>query len=117
MCKLVQLEDESHNSDEDYKPESEAESASDIDEKRRQMNREALCFDPEKKNTNYNGMRVTDEIEVIEINESAAATASYIVGWVIINVYVAIRYGAWMHSKMSSLAKRDSPRMLELARR
>ena len=47
MCKLVQLEDESHNSDEDYKPESEAESTSDIDEKRRQMNREVLCFDPE----------------------------------------------------------------------
>ena len=77
MCKLVQLEDKFHNSDIDHKPESEAESASDIDENWRQMNREALCFKQEKQNTNYNGIRITDEIEVLEINESAAVTASY----------------------------------------
>ena len=33
FCKLVQLEDKTHESDEDYKPESELEPTSDIDEK------------------------------------------------------------------------------------
>ena len=42
FCKLVQLEDESYKSEEEYKPESEAESLSDIEHKRRKMNREAL---------------------------------------------------------------------------
>ena len=42
---------EKNQSDDSYEPESDVASASDIDEKRRTMNREGLSFDPEKQNT------------------------------------------------------------------
>ena len=53
LCKITKLEDKSHESDEDYKPESETDSVSDLDDKRRQLNRESHLFDPEKQNTTY----------------------------------------------------------------
>ena len=44
MCKLTKLEVESDKSDEDYSPESETELLSDLDDKRRRLNREANLF-------------------------------------------------------------------------
>ena len=74
----MKLEDEEKKtSDCSYEPESEVESASDIDEKRRQTNQEMLCFDPEKQNTKYNGNPVPAKIPGVEINEKATQTASY----------------------------------------
>ena len=47
-CKLTELVQEVYCSEEDYKPESnsESESVSDADEKRRRVSRESLLFDP-----------------------------------------------------------------------
>ena len=79
MCKLTQLE--VYDSKDDYKLESDFESSasSDIDEKRRQLNREAVyvSFDPEKQNTRYNTKALPSEIPVIEINEKPTETADY----------------------------------------
>ena len=77
MCKITKLEEESHKSDEDYKPESEVESVSGMDDKKHQLNKESHLFDPEKQNTQYNMKPLPTKIPVIEINERATETASY----------------------------------------
>ena len=41
------------------------------------MNREALIFDAEKQNTQYNARQLPAKIPVIEINEKASETAEY----------------------------------------
>ena len=41
------------------------------------MNREALIFDPEKQNTQYNAKPLPTKIPVIEINKKASETAEY----------------------------------------
>ena len=51
-----------------YKPESEEDSLSAMDDKRHRLNREALYFDPEKQNTKYNMKTLPAKIPVIEIN-------------------------------------------------
>ena len=56
LCKLSKPDDEISNLEEDYKPESDVGSISDVDDKRRRLNREAMLFDPEKQNTRYNGV-------------------------------------------------------------
>ena len=77
-CKVVQLEDKRADSDDDYKPESEeTESMLVVDEKRRQMNRDHLCFDPEKQVTNYNTKCLPIDIEVVCVNEKPSQTATY----------------------------------------
>ena len=53
MCKIVQLEEESHKSDEEYKPESDEGEDSDTNTKRAQTYQELVSFDPEKQSTNY----------------------------------------------------------------
>ena len=60
-----------------YKPESEEDSLSAMDDKRHRLNREALYFDPEKQNTKYNMKTLPAKIPVIEINESTTETAEY----------------------------------------
>ena len=77
MCKLSKVDDEFQKSEEDYKPESDEESASDIDTKRRHLYREALVFDPEKQNTVCNMKPLPTKIPVIEINEKASETCEY----------------------------------------
>ena len=69
MCKLTKLEVESDKSDEDYSPESETELLSDLDDKRRRLNREANLFDPEKQTTQYNTKPLPKNTPIVEINE------------------------------------------------
>jgi hypothetical protein len=75
LCKLSKPEDEDSDLEEEYKPEMVMSSVSDIDEKRRKLNREALMFDPEKQNTKYNARSKPSKIPVIEINEKPSETA------------------------------------------
>jgi hypothetical protein len=77
LCKIGKPVDESSMSGEEYKPESDSGSISEVDDKRRRLNREALLFDPEKQNTKYNGVPLPSKIPVIEINEKASDTREY----------------------------------------
>ena len=74
VCKLRKVEDESQKSEEEeYTPELE----SDVYDKRRRKNKEALLFDPEKQITKYNTKSVPAVIPVIEISEKASETCEY----------------------------------------
>ena len=77
VCKLSKSVDETYTSEEEYKPESHAGSSSDVDDKRRRLNREALIFDPEKQATRYNGVHLPSKIPVIEIDEKVFKTREY----------------------------------------
>ena len=55
LCKLSKPVEETSTSEEEYKPESDVGSISEVDDKRRRLNRESMLFDPEKQNTRYNG--------------------------------------------------------------
>ena len=78
-CKLTELVQEVYCSEEDYKPESnsESESVSDADEKRRRVNRESVLFDPETQVTRYNTRSLPTNIPVIEIDEKPSETKEY----------------------------------------
>ena len=76
-CKLRKIEDESEDSEDEYKPDTEVESVSDVDEKRRRLNREALLFDPVVQNTKYNRKATPNKIPIIKINEKPSETAEY----------------------------------------
>ena len=74
----MNIEDpEKKTSDSTYDPESEMDSVSDMDEKRRQHNRESMCFDPDNQPTKYNGAPIPSKIPVVEIDEKPSQTASY----------------------------------------
>ena len=79
MCKISKVEDEAHESEEEYKPdsESESESISDVDDRRRRLNRESQLFDPEKQYTKYNSKPLPKKIPVLEINEKISETSQY----------------------------------------
>ena len=78
MCKILRVDEvDKENSDASYQPESEAESISDLDEKRRQRNKEFQCFDPENQKTKYNRHPLPKNIPVVDINEKLSETASY----------------------------------------
>ena len=78
MCQIMNIEDDKKKtSDASCDPESEMDAVSDIDEKRRQNNRESLCFYPDKQTTKYNENPVPAEIPVVEIDEKPSQTASY----------------------------------------
>ena len=68
---------ETSTSEEEYKPESDAGSISEVDDKRRRLNRESMLFDPERQNTRYNRVSLPSKIPVIEINEKASETREY----------------------------------------
>ena len=70
-CIIKKTEDEVIESEEDYTPET------DVDTKRRRMNREALAFDPVTQLTRYNTKKYPEKIPVIEINEKATETQEY----------------------------------------
>jgi hypothetical protein len=70
-CIIKKTEDEVIESEEDYNPET------DVDTKRRRMNREALAFDPVTQLTRYNTKKYPEKIPVIEINEKASETREY----------------------------------------
>ena len=92
-CKITRLENESTKSDEAYEPESDFDEtysdidekkkkkkglSSDIDESRKQANREALMFNPEKQYTRYNKKPVPGKPRMIHhINEKPSETARY----------------------------------------
>ena len=86
------MEDESTKSDEPYDPESDFDETysdidekkkkkgvcSDVDEARRQHNREALGFNPEKQYTRYNKKPHPGKPRsVYQINEKPSETARY----------------------------------------
>ena len=77
MCMLSHLETESTKSDQDYNPDDDVEISADIDERRRQLNKEAVLFDPKKQNTRYNSKPIPKKIPVIEINEKVTDTIDY----------------------------------------
>ena len=74
MITLLKLRKQSG---EDYKPESDVEVSADIDERRRQLNKESISFDPEKQSTKYNSRELPKKIPVIEINEKVTDTVDY----------------------------------------
>ena len=76
-CKLRKIDSESVESDDEYQPEPELDDSSDVDNKRRKLDRESHLFDPEKQRTKYNTKPLPTKIPVIEINEKASETAEY----------------------------------------
>ena len=75
LCKLSKPDDVCSDSDEEYKPESDP--VSNVDDKRRWLNRESHLFDPENQITKYNTKVLPDKIPVVDIMERAIETASY----------------------------------------
>ena len=77
-CRITRLDDEPIK-DEEYNPESEAESLCDIDEQKSKVSRSghAAPFHPEKQITRYNSKKVPTVIPVIEITEKPSETAEY----------------------------------------
>ena len=77
-CRITRLDDEPIK-DEEYNPESEAESLCDIDEQKSKVSRSghAAPFDPKKQVTRYNLKKVPTVIPVIEITEKPSETAEY----------------------------------------
>ena len=76
-CKLRKIDSESAESDDEYQPEPELDNGSDVDNKRRKLNRESHLFNLEKQRTKYNNKPLPTKIPVIEINEKASETAEY----------------------------------------
>ena len=78
-CRITRLDDEPIK-DEEYNPESEAESLCDIDEQKSKVSRSghAAPFDPQRQITKYNNIPcITKGCPVIEINETPTETSEY----------------------------------------
>ena len=76
-CRIKKVESEIDESEEEFKLDSDSESSSGIDSKRRRLNKNSHFFDPEKQVTKYNTRLLPSRIPIIEVNEKPSETKEY----------------------------------------